>query len=157
MADLEAGAEEPMRRFGHATGAVRWGWLLALLVPLLLAGCASWTNPTKPATAFADDAAACKAEATQAREPPGRSTSIKTTSIPPACTARAGSCGSAPSPASLFLWPDLRRSPCRAGGALPGRFPTSVRHRVPRALSPCSGQGGKHAPQRRRTHPRLRA
>jgi len=91
------------------------------------------------------------------REPPGRSTSIKTTSIPPACTARAGSCGSAPSPASLFLWPDLRRSPCRVGGALPGRFPTSVRHRVPRALSPCSGQGVKHAPQRRRTHPRLRA
>ena len=55
-----------MRRFGHATGAVRWGWLLALLVPLLLAGCASWTNPTKPAIAFADEAAACKAEAAQA-------------------------------------------------------------------------------------------
>ena len=72
MADLEAGAEEPMRRFGHATGAVRWGWLLALLVPLLLAGCASWTNPTKSATAFADDAAACKAEATQAARTSGQ-------------------------------------------------------------------------------------
>ena len=66
MADLEAGAEEPMRRFGHATGAVRWGWLLALLMPLLLAGCASWTNPTKPSTAFTDDAVACEVEAAQA-------------------------------------------------------------------------------------------
>jgi len=73
MADLEAGAEEPMRRFGHATGAVRWGWLLTLLVPLLLAGCASWTNPTKPATAFADDAAACKAAAEQAALTSGQS------------------------------------------------------------------------------------
>jgi hypothetical protein len=44
---------------------VRWGWLLALLVPLLLAGCASWTHPTKPSTAFADDAAACEIEAAQ--------------------------------------------------------------------------------------------
>src|SRR5947199_82380 len=66
MADLEAGAEAPMRRVGHATGAMLWGWLLALFVPLLLASCASWTNPTKPVTAFADDAAACKAEAAQA-------------------------------------------------------------------------------------------
>ena len=32
-----------MRRVGHATGAVRWGSLLGLLVPCLLAGCASWT------------------------------------------------------------------------------------------------------------------
>ena len=36
MADIEAGTEEPMRRFGHAPGAMRWVWLLALLVPLLL-------------------------------------------------------------------------------------------------------------------------
>ncbi len=55
-----------MRRLGHATAAVRWGWLLALLVPLLLAGCASWTNPAKPSTAFADDAAACHAEVAHA-------------------------------------------------------------------------------------------
>ena len=42
------------------------GCLLGLLVTLWLAGCASWTNPAKPPLAFADDAAACKAEAAQA-------------------------------------------------------------------------------------------
>lgn len=54
-----------MRRFGHAPGAMRWVWLLALLVPLLLAGCASWTHPTKPSTVFTEDAAACEIEAAQ--------------------------------------------------------------------------------------------
>jgi len=52
-----------MRRMAQATGAVCWGWLLALLVPLLLAACASWTYPTKPATVFVDDATACQADA----------------------------------------------------------------------------------------------
>ena len=37
-----------------------------MVLVLLLADCASWTNLAKPATAFADDAAACKAEAAQA-------------------------------------------------------------------------------------------
>jgi hypothetical protein len=49
-----------MKRFGHATGAVRLRCVLGLLVTL--AGCAAWTNPAKPSSAFADDAAACKAE-----------------------------------------------------------------------------------------------
>jgi hypothetical protein len=35
-------------------------------VTLWLAGCASWTNPAKPSAAFADDAAACRAEAAHA-------------------------------------------------------------------------------------------
>ena len=43
-----------------------WGGLLVLGVVFLLAGCASWTHPTKPSAAFADDAAACKAAARQA-------------------------------------------------------------------------------------------
>ena len=42
------------------------GGLLGLLVPFLLAGCASWTNPTKPASTYADDVAAYKSEAAQA-------------------------------------------------------------------------------------------
>ena len=41
---------------------------LELSLALLLAGCVSWTHPTKPSTAFADDAVACEAEA--AREDP---------------------------------------------------------------------------------------
>jgi len=55
----------------HARDAI-WVWcrgyLLGLCMPLLLAGCPStyWTNPTKPSTAFADDAVACEAEAAQA-------------------------------------------------------------------------------------------
>jgi hypothetical protein len=45
---------------------MHWGSLPGLVLALLLAGCASWTNPTKLPSAFADDAAACKAEATHA-------------------------------------------------------------------------------------------
>ena len=48
------------------TGPRRWGCLLVLLMPLALVGCASWTNPAKLSSAFADDAATCKAEAAQA-------------------------------------------------------------------------------------------
>jgi hypothetical protein len=33
---------------------------------LLLTGCASWTNPAQPSTAFANAAAACKDEVEQA-------------------------------------------------------------------------------------------
>jgi len=55
-----------MRRSGKAPQRRRWRGLLALLVSLLLARCASWTNPTKPPSAFADDAATCRAEAAQA-------------------------------------------------------------------------------------------
>ena len=52
----------------YATWARRWGCLLGLGIPLLLAGCPAthWTNPMKPPTAFADDAAACEVEAAQA-------------------------------------------------------------------------------------------
>ena len=49
------------RRFFHVAVPMGWGLSLALI----LAGCVSWTNPTKPSTAFADDAAACEAEAAQ--------------------------------------------------------------------------------------------
>ena len=35
-------------------------------MPLSFAGCTSWTNPAKPSSAFADDAATCKLEAEQA-------------------------------------------------------------------------------------------
>ena len=55
-----------MRRSRTACAGVRWGCLLGLVLALLLAGCASWTNSTKPPSAFADDAAACKAEVAQA-------------------------------------------------------------------------------------------
>ncbi len=55
----------PMRRSGQAHQRVHWGGLLGLFLALLLAGCASWTNPTKPPSALADDAAACKAEVAQ--------------------------------------------------------------------------------------------
>ena len=41
-------------------------WPALLVLTLTLTGCASWTNPTKPASALADDSAACKAEAAQA-------------------------------------------------------------------------------------------
>ena len=51
------------RRFFHV--AVPVGVLLSLSLALILAGCVSWTHPTKPSTAFADDAAACEAEAAQ--------------------------------------------------------------------------------------------
>ena len=57
-----------MRQAGYATWARRWGCLLGLCMTLPLAGCPStyWANPTKPSTAFADDAIVCEAEATQA-------------------------------------------------------------------------------------------
>jgi len=51
------------QRFSHVTVPV--GYLLSLSLMLILGGCASWTHPTKPRTAFADDAAACEAEAAQ--------------------------------------------------------------------------------------------
>ena len=50
----------------HPPGTRRMGGLLGLLVPLFLAGCTSWTHPTKPASAFPDEAATCKREAAQA-------------------------------------------------------------------------------------------
>ena len=52
-----------LQRFPHV--AVIMGCLLSLSLALLLVGCVSWTHPTKPSTAFADDAAACEAEAAQ--------------------------------------------------------------------------------------------
>jgi hypothetical protein len=57
-----------VRYAGYATWARRWGCLLGLCMTLPLAGCPStyWTNPTKPSTAFADDAIACEVEAAQA-------------------------------------------------------------------------------------------
>ena len=62
-----------LRRSGKVPQGRRWRGLLALLMTLLLAGCASWRNPTKPPSAFADDAAACKAEAAQAALTSGQS------------------------------------------------------------------------------------
>ena len=56
----------PMRYSGQAHQGMHWNGLLGLVLALLLAGCASWTNPTKPSSAFADDAVACKAEVAQA-------------------------------------------------------------------------------------------
>ena len=57
-----------MRHARYATWARRWGCLLVLCMTLPLAGCPAtyWTNPTKPSTAFADDAIACEGEAAQA-------------------------------------------------------------------------------------------
>ena len=55
-----------MRHAGYTQHLVHWNRLLGLLMSLLLAGCASWTNPMKPSAVFADDAAACQAEAAQA-------------------------------------------------------------------------------------------
>ena len=55
-----------MRRSCAAPQRGRWSRLLGLLITLLLAGCASWINPVKPSSAFADDAAACKDAAAQA-------------------------------------------------------------------------------------------
>ena len=56
-----------MRHAGYAAWARHWGCLLGLCLTLPLMGCPStyWTNPTKPSTAFADDAAACEVEAAQ--------------------------------------------------------------------------------------------
>src|SRR5262245_16592292 len=53
-----------LSRHGPKRGC--WGALLGLSLGLLLTGRASWTNPAKPSTAFADDAAACKDEVTHA-------------------------------------------------------------------------------------------
>jgi hypothetical protein len=57
-----------VRHARYATWVRRWGCLLGLCMTLLLVGCPStyWTNPTKPSTAFADDAVACEGEAAQA-------------------------------------------------------------------------------------------
>ena len=55
-----------MRRTAQALKAGCWGCLLGLLLPLSFAGCTSWTNPAKPSSAFADDAATCKLAAEQA-------------------------------------------------------------------------------------------
>jgi len=57
-----------VRPAGYATWARRWGGVLGLCMTLPLAGCpaAYWANPTKPSTAFADDAVACEIEAAQA-------------------------------------------------------------------------------------------
>ena len=55
-----------MRLSSHVPRRECWGALLGLSLVLLLTGCASWTNPAKASPAFADDAAACKAEAAQA-------------------------------------------------------------------------------------------
>ena len=59
-----------MIRDGQATGARRWGCLLGLFMTLPLVGCASWTSPTPPATAFDDDATACQVEVMQAAPTP---------------------------------------------------------------------------------------
>ena len=57
-----------VRHARYATWARRWGCLLGLGMTLQLVGCPAtyWTNPTKPSTAFADDAVACEVEAAQA-------------------------------------------------------------------------------------------
>jgi hypothetical protein len=57
-----------VRHARYTAWARPWGCLLWLCMTLLLTGCPStyWTNPTKPPTAFADDAAACEVEAAQA-------------------------------------------------------------------------------------------
>ena len=60
-----------MIRGSQATGARRWGYLLGLLITLSTAGCASWTSPTPPSTAFDDDATACQVEVMQAAPTPG--------------------------------------------------------------------------------------
>jgi hypothetical protein len=51
-------------RTAHKGG--HWSSLLGLLVSLVLAGCATWTNPAKLSSAFAEDAASCKDAAAQA-------------------------------------------------------------------------------------------
>ena len=53
-----------MRLSRHVPRRGCWGALLGLSLGLLLTGCASWRNPAKPSTAFADDAA-CKDEGAQ--------------------------------------------------------------------------------------------
>ena len=50
----------------QSTGACHWACLLGLLMTLSLVGCASWTSPTPPSTAFDDDASACQVEGMQA-------------------------------------------------------------------------------------------
>jgi hypothetical protein len=55
-----------MRLSGDVPSRACWHTLLGLSLVLTLTGCTSWTNPTKPSSAFADDAAACKDAAEQA-------------------------------------------------------------------------------------------
>ena len=62
-----------MRYAGHVSRRRCWGALLGLSLVLLLTGCASWTNPAKPSSAFTEDAAACKDEAAQAAFTSGQS------------------------------------------------------------------------------------
>jgi hypothetical protein len=62
-----------MRHTGPVARRGCWKALLGLTLALLLPGCVSWTNPAKPAAAFAEDAAACKDEAAQAAFTSGQS------------------------------------------------------------------------------------
>ena len=55
-----------MRHSSHVERRGTGVLCLSLSLVLLLTGCASWTNPAKPSTAFADDAAACKDEVAHA-------------------------------------------------------------------------------------------
>jgi hypothetical protein len=48
------------------TRTVRVHWQRRLLVPLLLAGCASWTPPAPPVAVFAAAASTCHDEVAQA-------------------------------------------------------------------------------------------
>jgi len=61
-----------MRHAGCPTPTVRPRWLLRLLGPCLLAGCAVWTHPAQPSAAFADDATACHQAAADAALASGR-------------------------------------------------------------------------------------
>jgi hypothetical protein len=51
---------------GQATGTRCRACLLGLFMTLSLVGCASWTSPTPPSTAFDDAATACQVEVMQA-------------------------------------------------------------------------------------------
>jgi hypothetical protein len=55
-----------MIRHRQATGTRCLACLLELLMLISLAGCASWTSPTPPSTAFDDAATACQVEVMQA-------------------------------------------------------------------------------------------
>ena len=66
-----------MRHSGHGPRRGCWGALLGLSLGLLLTVCASWTNPAKPSAAFADDAAACQDEVTQAALTSGQAARVR--------------------------------------------------------------------------------